>query len=293
MSAEVVSLSSAELSAEIIPFGASLVSLLAPDHSGAPSNVVPRVLRPHMGAIVGRYANRIGGASFELDGVRHRLAANEGINLLHGGDGGLGRRRWEIDAVADDAVSLRIESPAGDQGFPGTLSITVRYVLVGPSLEISIDAVTDAPTVVSFTNHTYWNLSASAATRIDDHLLTVYADRRVEVDGQLIPTGRLIELSDRDISLRSVIDDCYVIERNAPLAAVLTDPGSGRTMSVATNQPGLQIYTGDHLGVCLEAQQLPDAPNHREFPSTVLRPGEVHRHRTIHTFGTVAPTLAD
>jgi len=279
MSAEVLTISSATLSATISPAGASLISLSAPDRSGQLGPVA------EAGAIVGRYANRIGGAAFVLDGRRYELDANEGENTLHGGAGSLGRRTWQVAAATASAVTLRVVSPAGDQGFPGELAVTATYELVEEALHIKIDAATDAPTVVSFTNHAYWNLGGPIA----DHRLSVASRRRVEVDAALIPTGRLLGCSG-SLPLTESFDDCFVLESES--AAALSDPHSGRTMAVTTNQPGVQVYTARGR-VCLECQQLPDAPNQPGFPSTVLRPGEVYRHRTVHTFGIDDPSLAD
>lgn len=291
-------ISSDTLTVELIPYGASLVGVW---HRGSPnlllrlplSEVLDRHRNPHLGAIAGRFANRIANAGFTLDGVEHRLIANNGANTLHAGPIGFSRRTWTVINAIDHAVRLQIVSGDGDQGFPGRLVAEVEYAVEGDALSITTSATTDAPTVVSLANHAYWNL-AGAGT-IDDHLLTVDAERFVEVDDSLIPTGRLLPVDGTPFDLRRPdtigdLDNCLVGLDG--VTAQLVDPASGRSMAVSTDLPGLQVYAGMHLGdpfvargaVCLEAQQLPDAPNQPSFPSAVLRPGETDRHVTVHRF---------
>ncbi len=314
--------------AEVLAYGAHLVGLWIPDRDGRSDNVVVSlrapdgavdvagyrdpVRNPHLGGIAGRYANRIAGAAFDLDGARHRLVPNEGPNQLHGGQVGFDRRDWSLTTSSDDQGAravLRLVSDDGDQGFPGRVEAQVTYRLtVGGELHIEARASTDAATVVNLTNHTYWNLSGTAsadaatAASIAGHRLRVAADSVVQVDDALLPTGRLEcvagtvfdlrtpvllgELVDRaELSAVGGLDHCYVLT-GAPPAAELVDPASGRRIRVRTDQPGLQVYTSNHGAgplprhgaVCLESQHLPDSPNQPTFPSPLLRPGATYRH---------------
>jgi aldose 1-epimerase len=317
-----------DCTAEVLAYGAHLVGLWTPDRDGRSDNVVVSlrspggavdlaayrdpVRNPHLGGIAGRYANRIAGAAFELDGVRHRLVPNEGPNQLHGGPVGFDRREWSLATHADERSAravLGLVSDDGDQGFPGRVEAQVTYRLtVEGELHIEARATTDAATVVNLTNHTYWNLSGTAsplaatAASIAGHRLRVAAERVVEVDGGLLPTGHLEpvagsvfdlrspvplgEILDRDeLSAVGGLDHCYVLTGTSP-AAELVDPASGRRIRVRTDQPGLQVYTANHGAgplprhgaVCLESQHLPDSPNQPTFPSPLLRPGATYRH---------------
>ena len=331
MTSRVVTLRAGALVAEVLTYGAHLVGLWVPDRDGRSDNVVVSLrapdgtvdidayrdpLRnPHLGGMAGRYANRIAGAAFELDGVVHRLVPNEGPNQLHGGPDGFDRCEWTA-SVRDDgaAVTLQLTSPDGDQGFPGRVEVTVTYELSADgSLGIEVEARTDAPTVLNVTNHAYWNLAgtsdavAAEHATIRDHVLSVAADRMVCVDDSLLPTGALDPVDGTVFDLRAPVqlgevidtaelaavgglDHCFVLDRTEP-AAVLVDPHSGRRMRLVTDQPGLQVYTANHGAgplprhgaVCLESQHLPDSPNRSAFPSPVLRPGETYRHHHLVT----------
>lgn len=300
-----IRIASDTLTVEVMPYGASLIGVW---HRGSPNLVLrladlesslDRHRNPHLGAMVGRYANRIAGARFTLDGVEHRLVSNNGPsngpsngpNTLHGGPIGFSRRTWTAVDVGPTLVRLELISGHGDQGFPGRLVAHVEYSIVEDDLVITTSAVTDAPTVVSLANHAYWNLSGGAT--IDDHVLVVDADEMVEVDDALLPTGRLLAVDGTPFDLRRPstipdLDHCLVGLEG--LRAELSHPPSGRSLAVTTDLPGLQVYAGLHLGdpfapraaVCLEAQQLPDSPNQPAFPSAVLRPGETDRHVTTH-----------
>lgn len=329
----VVTLSAGRLRAEVLSYGAHLVGLRAPDRTGGADDVVvalrqpdgsvdvdayrDRRRNPYLGAMVGRYANRLAGARLHLDGTIHQLAPNEGRNQLHGGPDGFDRRAWTVSTWADDdgaAAQLELVSPDGDQGFPGTVSVTVTYRLdLNGTLHIDTEATTDATTVVNVTNHAYWNLhgtsgpTAAARATVRDHVLQVAADRVVAVDGQLLPTGALEPVAGTAFDLRAPtrlgavvdhptlvatggLDHCLVSDPidgpGARPRAVLLDPASGRRLQLWTDQPGVQVYTANHGAgplprhgaVCLETQQLPDAPNQPAFPSPVLRPGERYRH---------------
>lgn len=333
---ELLTLRAGSLRAEVLTHGAHLVGLWAPDRIGRVDNVVVSLRHPggevdvdayrdptrnpHLGGMVGRYANRIAGAGFELDGATHELVPNEGPNQLHGGPLGFDRRGWAwstIDGDVDGAgVVLRLRSDDGDQGFPGRVDVQVAYRLTASGeLHIDVEGVTDAPTVLNVTNHSYWNLagtsSACADATIRSHRLSVAADRVVAVDGTLLPTGELVpvggsvfdlrvpvalgELLDRS-ELRALggLDHCYVLDGSDP-AAELVDPGSGRRVRISTDQPGVQVYTANHgagplprhAAVCLETQHLPDSPNQPGFPSAVLRPGATYRHTHVVHFDVV------
>jgi len=284
--------SAAGLEATILDFGATLARLRAPDRHGRLGDVVlgfddPRAwLGPHpcLGGLVGRYANRIAGARFALDGREHRLPANEGPHCLHGGDG-FHRRFWELSPIGDGEAELRLVSPDGDQGFPGRLEVAVRYRLRDRALAIEIVAATDAPTIVSLTSHAYWNLEDGGATPILDHRLAVAAQRYTPIDRAGIPTGALAPVADTPLDFRAAraigeridvlvplrggYDHNFALDDpvTSPLAsgslrgnraagserasssalrsaARLTAPRSGRTLAVRTTLPGLQLYTG-------------------------------------------------
>jgi aldose 1-epimerase len=250
----------------------------------------------YLGAIVGRYANRIAGGRFVLDGREHRLTVNEPPNALHGGVEGFDRRLWTVVAADDASVELALVSPDGDQGYPGSLSVRVRYRLAGDELRLDYHAATDAPTVVNLTSHAYWNLAGSGS--IDGHVLRLDAECYLPVDAATLPTGAIEAVRGTAFdftaprTLGGVYDHCFAL-RPGGVAARLADPGSGRTLELATDRPGLQLYTGDRLtgayatrsGVALEPQAFPDAPNRPEFPSAVLRPGRALRSTTRLRFG--------
>ncbi|MFI6486102.1 aldose epimerase family protein [Streptomyces sp. NPDC050564] len=256
---------------------------------------------PYLGALVGRYANRIAGGRFPLDGQTCHLARNNGPNSLHGGELGFDKRVWDADPV-EHGVRLTRVSPHGEEGFPGRLEVSATYSLdEDGALQIAYEAVTDAPTVVNLTNHTYWNLSGSGSA--SGHELHIAASRLTPVDADLIPTGELAPVEGTRFDFRQTrrvgagYDHNFVLDKGVTAAAAevaeLHDPASGRVLTVATTEPGLQLYTADHLGdpfaagdgIALEAQHFPDSPNRPEFPSTELRPGGVYRSQTRFGFG--------
>jgi aldose 1-epimerase len=269
---------------------------------------------PRFGAVVGRYANRIAHASFTLGGTTYSLSRNEGENSLHGGVEGFATRVWEaVEATADGreaAVALRYVSPDGEMGFPGTLTTTARYALrADGSIRLDLRATTDRATVVNLTNHTYWNLAGESSGSTEGHLLEVRAERYLAADAALIPTGEILPVAGTLLDFREPapleaagdLDVGYVVDRSAPgslaLAAELHEPSSGRTLTVLTTEPQMHVYSGAGLddtglgksgrphragdGVALEAQHYPDSPNHPEFPSTVLLPGETFASTTV------------
>ncbi|MEF9525363.1 MULTISPECIES: aldose epimerase family protein [Streptomyces] len=293
----------------VLSYGGIVQSAEVPDRDGHTADVVLGFAdldgyvahpEPYFGALVGRYANRIAGGRFPLDGRTYALAPNEGPNTLHGGTRGFDKRVWDVAAVEEGVRLIRV-SPHGEEGFPGRLEMSVTYTLDGSgALRIAYEAVTDAPTVLNPTNHSYFNLSGSG--HAGGHELRLAASRITPVDAGLIPTGGLDDVTDTRFDFRrarkvgSGYDHNYVLDKGvteaAEKVAELYDPASGRVLTVATTEPGLQLYTADHLGepfapgdgIALETQHFPDSPNRPGFPSTVLRPGEVFRSETVYGF---------
>ncbi|MBQ0947983.1 aldose epimerase family protein [Streptomyces sp. RK76] len=293
----------------VLSYGGIVQSAEVPDRDGHTADVVLGFAdldgyvahpEPYFGALVGRYANRIAGGRFPLDGRTYALAPNEGPNTLHGGTRGFDKRVWDVAAV-EEGVRLSRVSPHCEEGFPGRLEMSVTYTLDGSgALRIAYEAVTDAPTVLNPTNHSYFNLSGSG--HAGGHELRLAASRITPVDAGLIPTGGLDDVTDTRFDFRrarkvgSGYDHNYVTDKGvteaAEKVAELYDPASGRVLTVATTEPGLQLYTADHLGepfapgdgIALETQHFPDSPNQPGFPSTVLRPGEVFRSETVYGF---------
>lgn len=320
------------LRARVITFGATLTVVEAPDRAGrlAPITLYLDTLddylggHPLFGSVVGRYANRIAGARFVLDGTEYPLEANAGKHHIHGGrQAGFQRLLWQAEPIEQlDAagVMLRLTSPDGAAGFPGRLEATVAYQLTSAGeLVIDYTAQTDKPTHVNLTNHAYWNLAGAGSGDVLGHLLYLNADHYLVPDDDKIPTGVVspVQGTPLDFTTPATIgsrieqldwknyDHCYVLNKRTgerlELAARLTDPASGRVMEVLTTQPGVQLYTakglsdrlgadgrhyGPYHGVCLETQHFPDSPNRAEFPSTVLRPGDTYHQTTVHRFAT-------
>jgi aldose 1-epimerase len=320
----------------VLTYGGILQSIKVPDRRGRFENVTlgfdnleDYVERndPYFGAIIGRYGNRIGGASFTLDGVTYELPANNGPNTLHGGLVGFDKRVWTVtDTFADgDSVGLDLSytSPDGEEGFPGTVDTTVTYTLTNENeIVMQYVATTDAPTVVNLTNHAYWNLAGEGSGSINGHELMLNASHYTPVDATLIPTGAIdpvagtpfdftepteigLRIRDDNEQLHFGLgyDHNWVLDREGDgleLAAKLSDRASGRTLSIHTTEPGIQFYSGNFLdgtligtsgrtyrqgdGLALETQHYPDSPNKPNFPSTVLRPGEVYDTTTIYAF---------
>lgn len=252
----------------------------------------------YLGSTIGRYAGRISGAAFELDGARHELAANDGPNCLHGGPAGLHARDWEAEPFLEAGtagVRFSTVSPHGEGGFPGTLRVVVEYRLRDDGeLSFHAEARADRPTPVSLTNHAYWNLGGSADIR--GHRARLFASRRLDLRPDRVPTGRLLPLEGTRYDLRAPLDapkragfplegfdDYFVADRATGKAPSLTpiadilDAEGGRRLEVASNAPGFVFYTGDFAGcrgLCVEPSEYPDAPNRGEFPTAVIGPGE-------------------
>ncbi|MFE7443915.1 aldose epimerase family protein [Streptomyces chartreusis] len=295
----------------VLSYGGIVQSLEVPDRDGHRADVVLGFAGlddylnrpgPYLGALIGRYANRIAGGRFPLDDLTYALEPNTPPNSLHGGERGFDKRVWDVTPV-EHGLRLERVSPYGEEGFPGRLEVTVTYTLEADgALRIAYEAVTDAPTVVNLTNHSYFNLAGAHSGSAGGHELRLAASRFTPVDGDLIPTGALDDVTETRFDFRQArkvgagYDHNFVLDKGvtatAQEVAELYDPSSGRVLTVATTEPGLQLYTGDHLpepfapgdGIALETQHFPDSPNRPEFPSTVLRPGEVFRSETVYGF---------
>lgn len=243
------------------------------------------------GAVEGRYANRIANARFELNGRRFTLDANDGAHTLHGGARGFAAQEWAYERASETSVLMSLTSPDGDQGFPGTLRVTVEYAIEeGDALRIRYAALSDADTVINLTNHAYFDLGGTPA----EHVLQIAADSYTPVDGELIPTGKISPVTGTRFDFRKPrvigsdpFDTNFVLRSPGVLApaAILSSPRTGRTLEAYTDEPGLQLFTGKSAGVALETQHFPDSPNRPQFPSTVLRAGSTFRSTTLYRFG--------
>jgi aldose 1-epimerase len=316
----------------ISSLGAAIHSIRTPDREGRAADVVLGfdtldewvTNPPFFGVIVGRYANRIAGGRFTLDGATYTLATNNGPNHLHGGTRGFDKVVWRAEPLAEadgDAVRFTYVSADGEEGYPGRLTTSVLYTLTaGNELRLDYSASSDKATVVNLSNHAYFNLAGKGT--VLDHELQINADRYTPVNATLIPTGELapvegtpfdfrqataigarIAANHEQIRIGGGYDHNFVLN-GAPgelrLAARAFDPSSGRMLEVQTTEPGVQLYSGNfgspitgrggesyprHGGFCLETQHFPDSPNHPSFPSTVLRPGETFESTTVFRFG--------
>ena len=325
------------LQVKAITYGGIITSILTPDRTGKLGDIVLGYdtlagylkASPYFGAIVGRYANRIANARFTLNGKTYHLPANDGKNSLHGGQVGFDKALWDAQPLQEPGLVglvLTHTSPAGDQGYPGTLTARVTYRLTDRGeLEVDYEATSDAATPVNLTQHSYFNLGGEGTSDILGEWLTIYADSFTPIDSTLIPTGKLagvdatpfdfrsstpigarIDGKDEQLARGRGYDHNFVLNGSPSLdhlahAASVLDPASGRTLDVYTSQPGLQFYSGNFLdgtihgksghvyahrsGICLETQHFPDSPNQRAFPSTILRPGQTYRSKTVFLFG--------
>jgi aldose 1-epimerase len=334
---EAVELSNATgVTARIITLGAAVQSLAIPDRHGKSADIVlgyataaEYLAKPqYFGATVGRYANRIAGGHFTLDGKGYSLATNDGPNHLHGGLQGLDKVVWKIESVSGGSPARAVlvhVSPDGDGGYPGTLKVTATYSL-GDKNELSIEyrATTDKPTIVNITNHSYFNLAGAAGTAdVMNQRLTLFADAYTPVDKTLIPTGerrkvagtvfdfrqpqaiglRVRDGRDEQIRFGRGYDHNFILNGTAGTlrpAARVEDPESGRVMEMLVSAPAVQFYSGNFLdgtvvgkgnrvyrqgdGLCLEPQVFPDAPNHADFPTARLDPGQVYINSIVWRF---------
>jgi aldose 1-epimerase len=323
------------MEARIMNYGGIIVTLKVPGKDGKTEDVVlgfdslASYVRdtPYFGCLVGRYGNRIAKGLFTIDGNQYTLAKNNGLNALHGGIKGFDKVVWSVDeqkSISGKTLVLGYVSKDGEEGYPGTLTVTVTYTL-SDSNDIRIDylATTDRPTIVNLTQHSYFNLAGPGDGDILGHQLMIAADRFTPIDSTFIPTGTVApvkgtpfdfttpvaigeRISEKDQQLQFGLgyDHNFVLNKPAGtfgLAARVYEPTSGKEMEVYTSEPGIQFYCGNFLdghhigkggkpyryryGFCLETQHFPDSPNHPEFPSTVLRPGEKYVTSTLYRFG--------
>lgn len=318
----------------IINYGAIVTSIIVPDKNGKFENVnlgydtLEDYIKDktYLGAIVGRYGNRIAKGRFQLEGKTYQLATNNGENHLHGGNVGFNKVLWNAEIVDanEPAVNLTYISNDGEEGYPGTVTLTVTYTLTNKNeLRIDYNGTTDKTTILNPTQHSYFNLSGKLSQTILDHVLTIESDFYTPVDKTQIPTGRLadvtntpfdfrsphtigerIDTQDEQLQIGGGYDHNFVLRNfNGKVRKVAEayEPNSGRILTVYTDQPGLQFYSGNSIteikgkdgviynrrtGFCLEAQHYPDSPNKPEFPSVILRPGETYKQTTIYQFST-------
>ncbi|MEU0444934.1 aldose epimerase family protein [Streptomyces tendae] len=320
---------------KVLSYGGVVQSLEIPDRRGRYANVSlgfdnldDYVARsPHFGALIGRYGNRIAKGRFTLDGRQYQLSVNDGENSLHGGALGFDYRVWDVEPFtegSDTGLVLHYTSVDGEMGYPGTLKAKVTYTLTRRGdWRIDYEATTDKATVVNLTSHVYWNLAGEGSGTIEDHELSIAASRFTPTDAGLIPTGELARVSGTPFDFRRAkpigrdirdahpqlvtakgFDHNWVLDKGITdrpeHIATLREHSSGRSLRIATDQPGLQFYSGNFLdgtltgtggslyrqgdALCLETQHFPDSPNQPSFPSTVLRPGETYRTSTVHSF---------
>ena len=316
------------VSVSLIPYGATCIGVKTPDKAGNIDTVTlgfdtfEEYLSPHpyFGVTVGRFANRIAFGRFELRRWTYCLAQNDGANHLHGGEQGFDKQVWNAVPFQDDGtagVHFSYVSPDMEEGYPGTLQVNTIYTLDSDNtLSIEYRALTDKPSPVNLTNHSYWNLGGAGNGTVYDHVLTLFADRYLPVTSALIPSGEKAEVTGTpfdftkgkrigdDIESAGGYDHCFILnaaDTDPAPAAVLFDPGSGRKMEVFATQPGIQFYSGNfldgmkgrdgkvynkHGGLCLETEGYPDAVNRESFPSAILEPGEVYSEKTVHRFST-------
>ncbi|MEJ2110100.1 MAG: galactose mutarotase [Acidobacteriota bacterium] len=326
------------MSATFIDYGATITSLSVPDREGQVDDVVLGYDNlagyvngsAYFGAVVGRYGNRIGKGLFTLEGQTYQLALNNGENHLHGGNVGFNKVLWDAEIQEDSSdptIRFTYVSPDGEEGYPGTVTLKVTYSLTSENgLRIEYEGTTDKTTILNPTQHSYFNLSGDFEKQILNHTLQIEADSFTPVDSGLIPTGELVAVEDTPLDFRQPtkigarIDDPFEqlalgqgydhnwVLRNYEGAgkvrkiAELYEPDSGRVMTVFSDQPGLQFYSGNFLdgsavgkngiaygrrtGLCLETQVFPDAPNKPEFPSAIVKPGQEYRQTTIYQFST-------
>ena len=321
------------MTVQITNFGGRIVSLFVPDKEGNYDDVVlghdllDHYLKgpnPYFGALIGRYGNRISNGRFELNKKTHLLAKNNGPNHLHGGSKGFDAVVWDVSKSSPQKLELSYVSKAGEEGYPGNLKICVTYALTEENaLSIDYKATTDETTIVNMTNHAYFNLKGAGAGTIEDHELTLKASHYLPTDKTSIPTSKITPVENTPMDFRfpkqigkdlrenfeqlhlaKGYDHTFVFDENLskdePVAKVF-EKSSGRTMEVYTNEPGIQLYTGNYVSgcnpgknnttyhsqesFCLETQHYPNSPNEKKFPTTVLHPGETYHSYCIYKFG--------
>jgi len=311
----------------LIDYGAILMDVNVPDRAGKLANVNLSFVslapylgnNPHFGSTIGRFCNRIGSGKFSIDGKAYQVTCNLGKHHLHGGEIGFDHLMWTAEPYQNETlagVRFTLRSPDAMEGFPGTVTAVADYSFSDLNeLSMTFSATTDAPTHVNLTNHSYWNLAGAGSGTAMEHLVQIHADQSLDVDDDLIPTGKLNDVTGTGLDFRNPTalsarlsqfgatkgyDHCYVVRGTAGTlrpAARIVDPKTGRVMEVLTTQPGMQLYTANHLSgdeasggyggheaFCVETQHYPDAPNIVSFPSTLLRPGKMMRETTVHRF---------
>ncbi len=319
------------MKAEITNYGGIVVSLYVPDKNGKLDDVVLGFdhlesyisENPYFGAIIGRHANRIENACFELNGKIYDLYKNDGNNNLHGGVKGFDKVLWKVTEVCPNLLKLFYRSVDGEEGYPGNLDVTVTYTLSDDNeLIMDYKAISDADTVINLTNHSYFNLSGHASGDILNHMLKINADKFTVNNNECVTTGEIMEVAGTPVDFRQMkslkpgllSNDKYIqyvkgydhnfiingIANKPEYCAEVYDPKSGRGMEVYTTKPGIQLYTGNNLNgslvgksgvqyrkwssLCLETQFFPNAMKHKHFPSPVLKTGENYHHITIYKF---------
>lgn len=323
----------AGMQVSVMNYGATITNIIVPDKAGSPADIILgfdslegyiNASDVYMGSICGRYANRIGHAAFSINGSKYQLSKNEGMNCLHGGFRGFDKVFWNAEILPQgDGVIFTYTSDDGEEGFPGKLNASVTYQVKNNSLYIGYFASTSKATPVNLTSHCYFNLSGNKENDILNHELQLFADRYVETNDELIPTGKLIQVRDSVMDFSNLhkinsamngldgYDHCWVLSKKVQSerkendkmmqAAILVHRDSGRMMKIYTTQPGIHFYSGNFLdgtlrqtkkgmmyskyaGLCLETQHFPDSPNQNAFPDTILQPGKEYRQETIYQF---------
>jgi aldose 1-epimerase len=325
-----VTLSNGPVTAQILSLGANLKTLRTPDKKGEIRDIVLGFDNPldnlssttYFGQTVGRFANRIANAQFTLEGKRYTLEQNDGRNSLHSGSANWGWKNWHVETFeynGNPGVVFSIFSPDGEGGFPASVTATVSYLLLGNGeLRIEYEATSSAPTPINLTNHSYFNLGGAASGTILGHEVQLACDHYLEVDANLIPTGKVLPVKGtafdftkkkavgKDIEQAGGYDHCFILSsKSKQLAefALVVDPVSGRTMRISTTLPAVQLYTSNflqgkevgkgkiaypkHAGMCFETQYYPDSPNQEQFPSCIFSKDRNFRHTTVFTFGTL------
>lgn len=324
-------------SVQVTNFGGIVVSFNVPDKAGKKDSIVLgketlaeyEAGHPFFGALTGRYANRIAKGKFTLGDKDYTLAVNNGPNSLHGGKQGFDKKLWTVAGTGEKGgagfLKLTYTSPDGEEGYPGTLKCTVTYSFNDNNeLRIDYSATTDKATVVNLTNHSYFNLAGHGQGTILDHIIQIYSSQYTDTDADLIPTGEIKYVENTPLDFRKPVrigdridqkdflplkygqgyDHNFILDGKAGtlrMAAVVTEPKSGRTLECLTTEPAVQFYTANHMAkkekgragrtydfrgaFCLETQHYPDSPNHPEFPSTTLKPGETYKHTCVYRAG--------
>ena len=314
------------ISVALIPYGAAIRSIIVPDKDGKPTDICLgydsleqyQNLDACFGGTIGRCANRIGGARFCIGEKEYRITANEGENMLHGGAEGFHKKLWQY-RCGENSVTFSLVSPDGDEGFPGELNVETRYTLKGGTLTVDFHAVSNKDTVVNLTNHAYFNLSGHDSGEVTDHLLTVNADSYTPAGKGNVPTGEIASVENTVLDLRNGVllsdrlncpelaesrgfDHNFVLNKTDAPDAVLSSKTNGIKLEMRTTLEGMQLYSSGFLterigkngavygkshAICLEPQHFPDAINHPEFPSPVLKAGEHYRQTIAFTFSSI------